>query len=168
MFERAPCCRYIPQNTCGFLADFSYFEKNRVGLWDLVAVWCVCVCLSSIVAREPLCKNPLAVARQPLDKNSPIFARQRLGRNYVITLLSVCVPIIVSFSMRPVSYQRKVGDSFFLELLVLRCITGHHDTFKHEMSFPPNKFVRPVYILITDRSMSLGRNVHTKFHELVN
>jgi hypothetical protein len=34
--------------------------------------------------------------------------------NYEITLVSVClsmrVHIIVSFSMRPVSYQRKVGD----------------------------------------------------------
>jgi hypothetical protein len=38
---------------------------------------------------------------------------------YEITLLSVCVHIIVSFCMRSVSYQRKVGDKFFPELFVL-------------------------------------------------
>jgi hypothetical protein len=52
-----------------FISLLSYFEKNRVGLWDHVAVFmCVCLCIPPIVARQRLGKIPI-VARQKFDKN---------------------------------------------------------------------------------------------------
>jgi hypothetical protein len=83
----------------GCSAYFPIF-KNRVGLWDHVAV-CVCMCLSvypPIVARHRLGKNPLNVARQ------------RLGRNVTaITNTHAAIEefLNASFSMWPVSYQGK-------------------------------------------------------------
>jgi hypothetical protein len=41
----------------------------------------VCLCISLIVARQRLGKNPLIVANQRLDKNPLIVATQRLVRN---------------------------------------------------------------------------------------
>jgi hypothetical protein len=40
-----------------------------------------CVCISPIVARHQLCKNPPIVARKRLGKNHFIVARQRLDKN---------------------------------------------------------------------------------------
>jgi hypothetical protein len=85
----------------------------------------VCLCIVPIVARQPLGKNPLIVTRQWLGKNptivarqlhgeSPLFvARQRLGRNATIGRIVLRVVFNVA---RVVS--RKVGDSFFPELIV--------------------------------------------------
>jgi hypothetical protein len=96
------------------LMSLLYFQptflilKNKVGLWDHVAV-CVCVSVyPPIVARQCLGKNPFFVARQRLGKYPLIFARQRLGRN--VTALTNTHAIIeqlldASFSMWPVSYQ---------------------------------------------------------------
>jgi hypothetical protein len=81
-----------------FLAHFPLF-KNRVGLWDHVAVR-VCVCISSpIVARQRLGKSPLSLLSNGSVKIPTISCVY-----YEITLLSVCLPvcvhIIVWFSMR--------------------------------------------------------------------
>jgi hypothetical protein len=76
----------------------SLFWKNRVGLWDHVAV-CVCVCVS----------RPI-VAWQRLAKNPPIVARQRLGRNVTAVMnthATIEELLDASFSMWPVSYQGK-------------------------------------------------------------
>jgi hypothetical protein len=60
---------------------------------------CLCVSLyRPIVARQRLCKNP------------PIVARQRLGRNVTAvtnTHATIEELLDASFSMWPVSYQRK-------------------------------------------------------------
>jgi hypothetical protein len=64
-----------------------YFEKkNRVSLWDHVAVRvCVCVSPPPVVARQRLGKNPLIVARQLLGKNFlPL-----LGNGYVFYAVRV-------------------------------------------------------------------------------
>jgi hypothetical protein len=45
----------------------------------------------------------------------PVVARQRLGKNVNVTTEEL---LDTSFSMRSVSYQRKLGDQFFPELLV--------------------------------------------------
>jgi hypothetical protein len=42
-----------------------------------------------------------------------IVARQR-------AVCVLCPPLIFSFSMRPFSYQRNVGDSFFTEIIILQ------------------------------------------------
>jgi hypothetical protein len=95
---------------------------------------CLCLCISPIVARQPLGKSSLIVARLRIDKNSPIVARQRLGKNPLIVAMQwLCknAPIIArqrvgrnvtavtnihatieelmdtSFSMWPASYQGK-------------------------------------------------------------
>jgi hypothetical protein len=82
----------------------SLFGKNKVGLWDHVAV-CVCLCISPLTfeclnqslwnlvristaylknfSHQSVCLYlylPI-VARPRLDKNPPIVARQRLGKN---------------------------------------------------------------------------------------
>jgi hypothetical protein len=71
----------------------SLFWKNRVGLWDLVAV---CVCIPSIVARQRLAKNPRIVARQRLGRNVNAVTNTH---GTIEKLLNV------SFSIWPVSYQ---------------------------------------------------------------
>jgi hypothetical protein len=53
---------------------------------------------------------------------SPIVDRQRLGINITAAMnthVTIEELLDASFSMRSVSYQRKVGDSFFQELFVL-------------------------------------------------
>jgi hypothetical protein len=53
---------------------------------------------------------------------TPIVARQRLGKNVTAatnTQASIEELLDASFSIRAVSYQRKVGDYFFPELLVI-------------------------------------------------
>jgi hypothetical protein len=79
----------------------SIFWKNRIGLWDHVAVrLCVCVCLCI----------PLIVATQRLGKNPRIVARQRLGRNVTaVTNTHTTIEELLgeSFSVWPVSYQGK-------------------------------------------------------------
>jgi hypothetical protein len=96
------------------LAYFRILEKNRVGLWDDVAV-CVCVSVyPPIVARQRLGKNPLIVARKRLGKNLLIVARQRLGRNVTAgtNIHSTIEDLLdASFSMWPVSYQGKQAIS---------------------------------------------------------
>jgi hypothetical protein len=61
---------------------------------------CVCVCLCI----------PFIVARQRVGKNSLIVARLRLGRNVTAvtnTHATIEKLLDASFSMWPVSYQRK-------------------------------------------------------------
>jgi hypothetical protein len=68
-----------------------------------------CVCVSPIVARQRLGKNPLIVARRRLDKNPLVVGRQRLGRNVTAvtnTHATIEELLDASFSMWPVSYQR--------------------------------------------------------------
>jgi hypothetical protein len=87
----------------------SYFEKNRLGLLDHVAL-CVCDRVSPIVARQWLGKNTPIVVRKRFGKNTPIVARQRLGRNVTaVTNTHVTIEelLVASFSMWPVSYQGK-------------------------------------------------------------
>jgi Flp pilus assembly protein TadB len=51
----------------------------------------------------------------------PNVARQRLGENVTAatnTQAAIAQLLDVSFFMRSVSYQRKAGDQFFLELTV--------------------------------------------------
>jgi hypothetical protein len=70
----------------------------------------VCICVSPIVARQRLGKNPPIVARQRLYKNTLIIARQRLGRNVTeITNTQTTIEELLdaSCSMWPVSYQGK-------------------------------------------------------------
>jgi hypothetical protein len=72
-----------------------------------------CLCVSVyplIVARQRVGNNPLIVARQRLGKSPPIVARQRLGRNVTaVTNARATIEELLdaSFSMWPVSYQRK-------------------------------------------------------------
>jgi hypothetical protein len=64
---------------------------------------------------------PPIVARQWLGKNPLIVARQRLGRNVTAvtnTHATLEELLVASFSMWPVSYQGKVGDQFFPELVL--------------------------------------------------
>jgi hypothetical protein len=71
---------------------------------------CVCTCISLIVARQRLGKNPPIVARQRLGKNPPIVARQRLGRKVTaVTNTHATIEELLdpSFSLWPVSYQGK-------------------------------------------------------------
>jgi hypothetical protein len=83
---------------------------------------CVCLCITPVVARQRLGKNPLIVARQRLGKNPPNVARQRLGKNHPIvarqrlgrnvtaltnTRATIEELLDASFSMWPVSYQGK-------------------------------------------------------------
>jgi hypothetical protein len=52
---------YVSNFVC-VLAYFSYVEKIKVGSWDHVAVCVfVCLCIPLIVARQRLCKIPLAL-----------------------------------------------------------------------------------------------------------
>jgi hypothetical protein len=49
----------------------------------------------------------------------PIVARQQLGKNVTAATHATIEEFLdASFSMRPVLYQKKIGDSFLLELLV--------------------------------------------------
>jgi hypothetical protein len=69
---------------------------------------CLCVCVSPIVARQRLSKNPPIVVRQRLGKNRPIVTRQRLGRNVTAvrnTHGTIEELLDASFLMWPVSYQ---------------------------------------------------------------
>jgi hypothetical protein len=71
---------------------------------------CVCLCISPIVARQGLGKNPLIVARQRLGKNLPIVARHQLSRNVSAvknTHATIEELLDASVSMWPVSYQGK-------------------------------------------------------------
>jgi hypothetical protein len=56
--------------------------------------------------------HPPIVARQRLSKSPPVVARQRLGKNdTAATNIHVIEELLdASFSIRSVSYQRKVGD----------------------------------------------------------
>jgi hypothetical protein len=98
------------ENRLFLFSLFSLFWKNRVGLWDHVAV-CVHVCVyPPIVVRQRLGKNPPIVARQRIRKISLIVARQRLGRNFTaVTNTHAIIEELsdVSFSVWPVSYQGK-------------------------------------------------------------
>jgi hypothetical protein len=112
------------------LAYFPYFEKNEIRLMKSRC----CLCMPPIVAWQRLGKIPLIVARQRLDKhpltvgrqrldinplivarqrlikNPPIVARQRLGKNLTTvtnTHATIEELLDASFSMWPVSYQRK-------------------------------------------------------------
>jgi hypothetical protein len=79
---------------------------------------------SPVVARQRLGKIPLIVARQRLGKNPSIVARQRLGRNVTaVTNTHTTIEELfdASFSVRSVSYQRKLGDQLSPEVLVLYC-----------------------------------------------
>jgi hypothetical protein len=85
----------------------SLFWKERVGLWDHVAL-CVSV-------------YPPIVARQRFGKNSLIVARQRIGRN--VTAITNTHPtkeelLDASFSMWPVSHQGKQANSYFSNFLL--------------------------------------------------
>jgi hypothetical protein len=58
----------------------------------------------------------------------PLTARQRLGKNVTAamnTYATIQDLLDASFSVRSVSYQRKVGDQFFPELLVISCHIFH-------------------------------------------
>jgi hypothetical protein len=91
----------------------SLFWKNKVGLWDHVAVcvcvsararFCVCLRIPLIVARQRFGKNPLIVARERLGKNPLIVPRQRLGRNVTAvtnTHATIDELLEASFSMWP-------------------------------------------------------------------
>jgi hypothetical protein len=71
---------------------------------------CVCLCISPIVARQRLGKNPLIVARERLGKNPLIVASQRPDRNVTAvtnTHETIEQLLDASFSMWPVSYQGK-------------------------------------------------------------
>jgi hypothetical protein len=90
----------------------SLFWKNRVGLWDHVAVcvcMCMCVCVSPlVVTRQRLGENPLIVARQRLGKDFPIVARQLLGRNVAaVTITRATIEELLDASLLiwPMSYQ---------------------------------------------------------------
>jgi hypothetical protein len=82
--ERGPGILYIP-----IFSLLSLFWKNRVGLWDHVAVYaCVCICLCIL----------------------PIVARQRLGRNITAVMnthATIEELLEALFSVWPVSYQGK-------------------------------------------------------------
>jgi hypothetical protein len=82
----------------------------------------MCVCVSPIVAGQPLDKshliiarqrlgkNPHIVASQRLGKNPPVVARQRLGRNVTAvtnTQATIEELMYALFSMWPMSYQGK-------------------------------------------------------------
>jgi hypothetical protein len=57
-----------------------------------------------------------------LYSNPPLAVRQRLGKNDTAatnTYITIEELLDASFSMRSVSYQRKIGDWFFPELLIL-------------------------------------------------
>jgi hypothetical protein len=92
---------------CTTLFGLIYlFWKNRVGLWDHVAVCvCVCVCLSPLsLLGNGSVKIFLTVARRRLCKNPPIVARQRLGRNFT-AVTNTHATTKESFSIWPGSYE---------------------------------------------------------------
>jgi hypothetical protein len=65
-------------------------------------------CCVSVCERLCVCVSPI-VDRQRLDKNPPIVARQLLGRNVTAVTSTHAIEELLdaSFSMRPVSYQGK-------------------------------------------------------------
>jgi hypothetical protein len=65
------------------------------------------MCVSPIVARQRLGKNPFIVARQRLGKNPPIVDRQRLDREYTRNNRRIVVRVV--FNVAHVA-SRKVGD----------------------------------------------------------
>jgi hypothetical protein len=73
----------------------------------------MCIPLS-LLANGSVKKNPLIVARQQLGENPLIVARQRLGRKVsavMNTHETIKELLDASFSMWPVSYQRKYAIS---------------------------------------------------------
>jgi hypothetical protein len=92
-----------------FFSLLSLFRKNRVGLWDYVAV---CVYIPFIVARQPLGKNPLIIARQRLGKIPPSLLRNGSVKTYrgnEYTRNDRRIVGRVVFNVARVS-SRKVGD----------------------------------------------------------
>jgi hypothetical protein len=101
------------QNYVEFLAYFPILEKQSSLMRSRC---CLCVCVSvypPIVVRQRLGKNLLIVSRQRLDKTPSIVTRQRLVRNVTAvtnTHATIEELLDASFSMWPVSFQRKVGE----------------------------------------------------------
>jgi hypothetical protein len=117
-----------------FLAYFPYFEKIKVGLRDHNVL---CVCPFNFWMPEPSFMKLGKYIMAPkfistayfinpshqsvcLYMYTAIVVRQRLGKN-VIAKTSTHATIELydeSFSVQSVSYQRKVSDYFYPELLV--------------------------------------------------
>jgi hypothetical protein len=70
---------------------------------------CVCVCVCLCIPLSLLGNGLVNVSLSLLVKGS-VKIRTTSSVYYEITLLSVCVHILVSFSTRSVSYQRNAGD----------------------------------------------------------
>jgi uncharacterized membrane protein len=71
---------------------------------------CVCVCVCVRVSLLSLLGNGSVKVSLSLLGNGSVKFLTTYCVYYEITLLSVCAHIIVSFFMRFVWYQRKVGD----------------------------------------------------------
>jgi hypothetical protein len=120
-----------------FLSYFPYFEKNNSRLMRSPCFLCLCVslpltfewlnqslwnlvCISCHLS--PSQRYFITPSHQSvrLYAYPPFVARQRLGKNVTAatnTHAKINELLDASFSMRSVSYQRRVGDSFFPEFL---------------------------------------------------
>jgi hypothetical protein len=89
---------------------------------------CLCVCLCLCIPLSFLGNGSVKVPLSLLGNGSVNVPLSLLGNGsvkiptvssvyYEITLLSVCVHIVVSFSVRSVPYKRKVCDQFFQNFL---------------------------------------------------
>jgi hypothetical protein len=144
-----------------FSAYFPYFEKIKVGLWDHDAV-CVSVNPSiNFWIPEPifmkLCIYILTLELiwtayfiNPSHQSVCLYrictplSRQRLGKNVTAatnTHETGGELLDASFSMRSVSYQRKVRDYYFPELLVSKfCIKDFGIFFQSNIWFQKQLF----------------------------
>jgi hypothetical protein len=140
---------YNARTNCGALSSGSdnrsvvqeilgnLWLKKKKGLWDHIAVcvsphfffFCVVVVVSGRLMRTPCCvcrsgRLLLALASTIIlgsEFRGTIFYCLTTLWVMLLSPLSVClyVPLIFSFSVLPVSYQRDVDYQFFLELLVI-------------------------------------------------
>jgi hypothetical protein len=128
---------YFFLSSWSFLASFPYSEIWKLAY--LISILSVCLCIHPVILRMPepifMKLGTYIMAREriltvyfinPFHHSAClcvyplIVARQRLSRN-VITATNTHTTLedlLDVSSMRSVSYQRKVGDQFFPELLV--------------------------------------------------
>jgi hypothetical protein len=143
-------CLRIPSFT-------SIFEWLNQSSWNLVyimatylkgVIWCICMCILSIAARQRLAKLYLSFVRQRQQHKNcwkrhflsdPCLIKREAvgcvspaslqGNNSATTFPRQIKKLLKAFSMWSVQYRRKVGD-YFLPKLVIRDVLQLSDSNK--------------------------------------